>query len=130
MTFSLWSFRSDKLAAVCISGCATKIKGAYVPNHRGVKPVFFMLAEEDQLCDSKKYHALIDYVVDFQTDGVRRPVQCAGTDTVGRNAVSMAYYEAGSGGADVQTCFYHGKHRFNKVALPYIVDFFKVHKLE
>ena len=149
MTYGVWSFRGQKLAGVCISGCSSNAENPAV-QRRAAKPAFFLLAEDDHLVDSDKYKAYIRYIVGKQTDGVGVAVSGrasasgdAGVDgraNAGRDAGvdgranasgdaveagQMLRYEAAADGAEVMTFFYPGRHRFTPAALPYIVDFFQ-----
>lgn len=122
MTGGLWSVRSEKLAGICIS-CSSSNTDNPLVQFRPAKPVFFLLAEEDQLVDNDKYKAYIRYIVGKQTTGT-------GSAEGGYlDEGEMMRYDAAADGAEVMTYFYPGRHRFNPAALPYIVTFFKRHYL-
>lgn len=114
MTYGLWSRRGDKLAGVCIS-CCNSDPESWLSQQRQNKPVFFMLAEEDQLVEYEKYDSYIKHVVGKQSTGKSQPL-----------VDGIEFYPASEDlGAPVITYYYPGRHRFEHDAMPYIVEFFK-----
>lgn len=122
MTGGLWSVRGGKLAGVCISCCGWNMDNPLI-QLRPAKPVFFLLAEDDQLVDNDQYRNYIRYIVGKQTAGAGS-AEGKGDPEEGE----MMRYDAAADGAEVMTCFYPGRHRFNPAALPCIVDFFQRHR--
>jgi len=114
MTYGLWGARGDKLKAVCISCCSSDTE-SWRAQQRKNKPVFFMLAEDDQLVDYDKYDKYIEHTIARQLTGKAERITYGIT----------LYPAAQEGGAPVMTYYYPGKHRFEHDALPYIVSFYK-----
>lgn len=115
MTYGLWSVRGDKLAAVSIS-CSSSRTSGYLPDMRGPKPVFFVIATRDQLVDYDKYKAYIDFIVGRQTTGIPQTI-----------APGKLYYPSRPGGADVIVDTIEATHKIDKQAMALIADFFRKH---
>jgi len=117
MTYSLWSVRGDKLAAVSVCCCSSRKEG-FLPDQRKAKPVFFVIATQDQLVDFDKYKSYIDFVLSRQTTGEPQAI-----------APGKSFYPASAGGADVIVDIIEAPHQVDKPAMPLIADFFRNHTL-
>lgn len=117
MTYGLWSVRGDIFAAVSISCTSSRTSGD-LPDKRGPKPVFFVIATQDQLVDYEKYRTYIDFVVARQTDGIPVPL-----------GPGKSFYKGTAAGADVIVDVRETSHKIDREAMPMIADFFRSHTL-